>query len=277
MRGDFLLLHLKDPPCNFLLISQTNFHSLKMLSQFFLQSAQFYVIVLLFIIGLVFIDRRVFLRALAVTLFSMVFNSFLKTLFKVPLKAHLNKQWYAFPSGHANTSATFYGYLAYRFKNPLLTLMVLVLIAGICWALVHLHYHDWIDVIAAIAISFMVIVVFHWLETSGLFKDNLMLLVVLMAVAAYGLGIIAPVIKSHTAIPFGALIGLCVTTVLEKMFGYQNVNPLVDFFIILIGILGLEALFAKLALNSYNYTIFQYCLISFWGTYSPHLFAKLKR
>ncbi|AIK96977.1 phosphatase PAP2 family protein [Candidatus Odyssella acanthamoebae] len=250
---------------------------MSILSQLFLQSAQFYTLVLIIVIGLVFIDRRIFLRALSIMLFSMVFNTFLKSLFKIPLKAHFKRNWYAFPSGHANTSATFYGYLIHRFKTPLLTLIGGILIIGICWALVHNHYHDWVDVIAAVGFSILLIFIFHWLETTKLFKDNFMLLILIMTVAAYGLVKISPTITSHTAIPLGALMGVTVTAILEKMFGYQSIHPVIDFLIIIVGILGLQALFAKLGLNSYTYTVLEYGLISWWGTYSPHIFAKLKR
>ncbi len=247
------------------------------LSQLFLQSTQFYTIVLIIVVGLVFIDRRIFLRALSLMLFSMVFNAFLKSLFKIPLKAHFKRDGYAFPSGHASTSTTFYGYLIYRFKNPLLTLIGVILMLGLSWALVHNHYHDWIDVLAGVGFSILLILVFHWLETTSLFKDNFMLLTLLMTVAAYGLIKISPAITPHTAIPLGALIGVSLTAILEKMFGYQSLHPIIDFLIIIIGMLGLQALFAKLGLTSYTYTVLEYGLISFWATYSPHIFAKLKR
>lgn len=247
------------------------------LSQLFLQSTQFYAIVLVSVIGLIFIDRRTFLRALTIMLLGMVVNVFLKSVFKVPLKSHLQKDWYAFPSGHAGTATTFYGYLIHRFKNPLLTLIGIVLIVGVCWALVYSNYHNWIDVIAAVGFSVILIIVFHWLDTSSLFKDNFMLLVLLVTVFAWGLGKLSPGVASHTAVPLGALVGVCVTAVLEKMFGYQGINPFVDFIIIILGIVGLNVLFAKLHLNGYNYKILEFSLISFWGTYSPHIFAKLRR
>jgi hypothetical protein len=247
------------------------------LSQLFLQSAQFYTLVLIIVIGLVFIDRRIFLRALSILLFSMVFNAFLKSFFKIPLKAHFKSNWYAFPSGHANAATTFYGYLLHRFKNPWLTLIGVTLIMGVCWALVHNHYHDWMDVTAAVGFSTLLIFIFHWLETTNLFKDNCIFLLLLITIVAYGLVKISPAIQSHTAIPLGALIGVTVTTILEKIFGYQSIHPVIDFLIIIGGILGLQALFAKLNLNSYTYTVLEYGLISWCGTYSPHIFAKLKR
>lgn len=247
------------------------------LSDIFLQGAQLYTVILIIVVGLVFIDRRTFLRALAVLLSGMVFNVFLKSLFKVPLKNFLHKDWYAFPSGHAQSSTTFYGYLIHRYRNPLLTLIGALLIMGICWALVHRNYHDWIDVIAAVGFAIIWIIVFHWLDTSSLFKDNFMLLVILLTLISYFLGIAFHKVGAHSSIALGALIGLSITATLEKMYGYATNHPIIDFLIIIGGILCIELLFKKVGIAKHASKTLEFALISFWGTYSPHIFAKLKR
>ncbi|WP_010299933.1 phosphatase PAP2 family protein [Candidatus Odyssella thessalonicensis] len=247
------------------------------LSTVFLQGTQFYTIVLIAVVGLVFIDRRIFMRALVITLFSMIVNACLKLIFKIPLKSHLGKGWYAFPSGHANTSTTFYGYLVSQFKNILVTLIGIIVIGGICWALIHNNFHDWSDVLAAVGVAVLLLTIFHFVERSRLFKDNFMLLALLITGVAVSLEQFLPSIVTHTAIPIGALFGISITTVLEKMFGYRGINPIVDFLIIMLGIIGLDILFTKLHLTNYTYQVMKFALISFWATYSPHILTQLRR
>lgn len=246
------------------------------ISTLFLQAAQFHIIVLILLIGLYFVDRKKFLKVLAFTLTSGVVNVCLKYTFKIPLKAHLAKDWYAFPSGHAQFSATFYGSIVTFFKNPLITTIGTILILGISWALVDHNYHDWIDVIVAVIVAIGLIGIFDWVE-GHLFNQNLMLFVLVATFSTFIISTVFPVMGSHTWMSQGCLIGLSTTTLLEKFFGFKGFNPVIDFLIALGGIFAIIGVFAKFGSSAYMSMMTKYALITLWGTYSPHIFANLRR
>lgn len=246
------------------------------LSDIFLQAAQFHTIVIILLIGIYFVDRKVFLKVMAYMLGSTVINVILKNLFKVPLKSHIGKDWYAFPSGHAQSSATFYGTIMNKLRNPLITMCCCIVIAGICWALVVHNYHDWIDVIAAVGVSALVIILFNWVDRVIL-KDNFMLFVLILTIFSITISHAIPAVGSHTWLSQGALIGLTITAVLERFIGFKSINPLIDFLIALLGIIAVIGLFAKIGTTTYFMVVSKYALVAFWGTYSPSLFASLRR
>ncbi|MBX3486600.1 MAG: phosphatase PAP2 family protein [Candidatus Paracaedibacteraceae bacterium] len=246
------------------------------LSDIFLQAGQFHTIVIILLIGIYFVDRKVFLKVMAYMLGSTVINVILKNIFKVPLKSHIKKDWYAFPSGHAQSSATFYGTIMTKLRNPLITMCCCLVIAGICWALVAHNYHDWIDVIAAVGVSALVIILFNWVDRVIL-KDNFMLFVLILTIFSITISHAIPAVGSHTWLSQGALIGLTATAVLERFIGFKSINPLIDFLIALLGIIAIIGLFAKIGTVTYFMVVSKYALVAFWGTYSPSLFASLRR
>ena len=67
-----------------------------------------FVILPVFIIGMIFIDRQLFVKAALVTLLTMYINPVLKQLFGIPLASHLG-DGFAFPSGHMQVTAAFWG------------------------------------------------------------------------------------------------------------------------------------------------------------------------
>ena len=246
------------------------------LADIFLQAAQFHTIVIILLIGIYFVDRKSFLKVLAYMLGSSFINVVLKSIFKVPLKSHIGKDWYAFPSGHAQSSTTFYGTIITSRKDTIVTAICCLIIAGICWALVERNYHDWIDVIAAVFVAIAVIIFFNWADRT-IFKDNFMLFVVSLAIITIAVSHLYPALGGHTWLSQGALIGLSITTILERFIGFKSINPIVDFIIALAGIFAIIGLFAKIGTSTYFMVVSKYALVAFWGTYSPSLFASLRR
>jgi undecaprenyl-diphosphatase len=130
----------------------------------FLEPGKVTAIVPLIILGIIFHRRENYEIAACFLCFAMVFNWILKYFFKIPLLPHLG-QGYAFPSGHMHAAAVFYGYILYKIKNPLMKIPVAFLIAGIGFALVHSNYHDWFDVLGAVAFAAAEIGAYHFLKT----------------------------------------------------------------------------------------------------------------
>jgi undecaprenyl-diphosphatase len=93
--------------------------------------------------------RDLFSDVLFLVLLSMIVNAFLKCLFQVPLKPHLNQHgWYAFPSGHMQLSTVLYGRLWWEFQKTKWAQAFLVLLMGMGWGMIWKNYHDLMDVAA---------------------------------------------------------------------------------------------------------------------------------
>ena len=70
--------------------------------------------------------------------------------FQVPLSPALHKVGFAFPSGHMQLATVLYGWLGLHIQNRSLQSLILVLLTGIGFGLVHFGYHTWFDVWGAV-------------------------------------------------------------------------------------------------------------------------------
>ncbi len=119
-------------------------------AEFFLSFSHSFIIAPLLIIGLIWLDRTIFLQVICLVLLSMILNIALKETFQIPLAAWLHKPGFAFPSGHMQTTAVLYGWLAYQYRNVFIRIATLILLTGIGMSLVYFGYHNYFDVLGAI-------------------------------------------------------------------------------------------------------------------------------
>lgn len=113
-------------------------------------------------------NKRIFGNGLIILLFSMIFNSFLKGLFQVPLHPAIGAG-YAFPSGHMQASFVFYGWIFLHFKSILLRRVIPFIIVAIGYSLIYQGYHTFADVIAAIGFGVITLAIYYPLTTKPLF------------------------------------------------------------------------------------------------------------
>ena len=121
-------------------------------------------IVTVILVGLFFINRRVFYMAGCLVLFTLVFNPALKVTFQVPLNPALGKVGFAFPSGHMQLSTVLYGWIAYKIPNLALRIIVPIILTGIGFSLIHFGYHNFADVIVAVFFGALTIASFQAAE-----------------------------------------------------------------------------------------------------------------
>jgi undecaprenyl-diphosphatase len=135
-------------------------------------------ILLVIILLLVFHERTDILTACAFLLWSLLFNTFLKQLFKKPLFPHLGPG-YAFPSGHMHLSSAFYGYIAFIIDNVFVRAGIVILLVFVGWGLVYRRFHDFIDIFGAAVVAIVELFGFRiWREFAGIEKVAAVLLVV---------------------------------------------------------------------------------------------------
>ncbi|WED43075.1 phosphatase PAP2 family protein [Legionella cardiaca] len=127
------------------------------LASFILFFSDGIVIIPFIVFGLICLDRSMFNNAAYLVLISILINVALKVSFQIPLPASVAKNWFAFPSGHMQMAAVFYGWLACRINFLWFRILVTVILFGIGFSLIHLGYHNVCDVIGALFFALLIV------------------------------------------------------------------------------------------------------------------------
>ncbi|WP_152606904.1 phosphatase PAP2 family protein [Candidatus Jidaibacter acanthamoebae] len=125
--------------------------------------SHFNVIALVSISGFVLINRNAFGSALFITIFTMALNAYLKSIWQVPLNPELNKEGWAFPSGHTQSSCVFWFFLSLMLEKRWMIICIPVVLLGVVSGIVHFGYHEWYEILAAIGFAGLEIIFFFYL------------------------------------------------------------------------------------------------------------------
>jgi membrane-associated phospholipid phosphatase len=136
----------------------------------FLGNEEFYLLLLPFIYWCV--NRRLGISLGYLSLLSAWINSLVKHLFKIPRPGTFDSRVRvlveatdpSFASGHAQGSLVNLGYLAYRFRKPILWGLVILAILGVGLSRIVLGVHFPQDVIGGWLIGLVVLVIYIWAE-----------------------------------------------------------------------------------------------------------------
>lgn len=136
----------------------------------FLGNAEFYLLLLPFVYWC--LDKRIGVSLGYISLLSAWLNDAIKYLFKIPrpgtfdsrIRVLTEETSPSFPSGHAQGSMVNFGYLAYRFRKPLLTVVAILAIIGVGLSRIVLGVHFPQDIIGGWIIGLVVLVVYAWAE-----------------------------------------------------------------------------------------------------------------
>jgi len=109
-------------------------------------------------------------RLLFILLFTMAFNSYLKSSFAIPLPESVNPNAYAFPSGHMQVAFVFWGWIMVEFRGFFLKLFCMGILFGVAGSLIQKGYHNWFDTLGAIGVGFVTLWAYFWLMCRK-FKD----------------------------------------------------------------------------------------------------------
>lgn len=185
------------------------------LYKFFLSFVHNPVLLPLIIIGYIWLDRRIFFHAASILLLGMLVNGALKYTFRIPLSPSIGKTGFAFPSGHMQTSVTFYGWI-FDFTNKyIIKAGIIVIFFGMGLGLMHFNYHDMIDVLGGIACAIFLIKLYKYLlkkygdEKLSLISIIISTLLILYIYAVDG-------IRGHSFMAYYSLIGFSISEILLK-------------------------------------------------------------
>jgi membrane-associated phospholipid phosphatase len=109
--------------------------------------AQFSTIALISITGHIFTRNPAFSKALILTLFTIPYNGFLKSIWQLPLPEPM--QGWGFPSGHTHNLIIFWGWLVIESKSWFCAFLFLVVAILNSYGILYQGYHYPIDIIAA--------------------------------------------------------------------------------------------------------------------------------
>lgn len=106
-------------------------------------------------------------KALILMLFIIPWNTFIKAIIGIPLMPPL--VGFAIPSGHSHVALAFWGFLAYKYRVSKQSLAIIMTLMMFFWSLVHLHYHNWLDVFVAIAFFVLEVLLFERLFNESIY------------------------------------------------------------------------------------------------------------
>ncbi|MGB4430694.1 MAG: phosphatase PAP2 family protein [Limnochordia bacterium] len=248
-----------------------------------LGSVEFYMLAIPLIYWLV--DKHFGLRFSVFFIFSAYLNSGLKHIFRTerpPRELRLvTQEGYSFPSGHAQGSTAFWGFLALKLKTPLAYVGAAVLIFLISFSRIYLAVHWPIDVLGGVAIGLLLLVAYSPLAQIDLLKIRLRTWIVGSIIAAAILYLLHP--AGDGPLTVGFLLGALIGYRLELLYIQfkEEAAPLQN---LIKAVLGLAVLFLlKEALKPVVgwlpegfSVVVRYCLLGLWATLgAPFVFTKL--
>lgn len=231
------------------------------------------------------IDKHFGFRFAVFFIFSAYINSGAKHIFmteRPPSEVRLvDQEGYSFPSGHAQGSTTFWGFLALKLQTPLATIGAVLLILLVSLSRIYLGVHWPIDILGGLAIGIILLLAYSPFANIDLTKialKNWMLGSILVAILLY---LLHPAGDGPMTVGFllGALLGYR----LELLYvGFQeNATPVQNIIKIALGLavlfvlrIGLKPLVSWLPAGI-DYVV-RYGFLGLWASLgAPWIFTKL--
>lgn len=168
-----------------------------------------YIMISIVILGYLLVNESVCTKALMLLLFTVVYNTFLKAFWQIPLPPASGLEGFAFPSGHMHSAFVFWGWIAFDSKNRYLMAIIFVLLSFTGFGLVHKGYHYPLDIIGAVSFGAVTMTIFHVLNLFEPLKTKYMLNGLWLSIAAIICILLTPGVshKLHVFQGLGALIG----------------------------------------------------------------------
>jgi len=182
-------------------------------ARFFLGFSNFYFIIPMLVLGLIFLNKNLFYHALCIMFFSIIINIALKATFQIPLAPFLNKAGFAFPSGHMQLATIVYGWFALKIPSTRLRVLISIVLIGVGFGLVHFGYHTVFDVFGGVFFASLLITLYAFMQ----FEHNKNLPWILISISSLAMVYIAwrSTIFPHAWVAYGSLLVLIIP---ERLF-----------------------------------------------------------
>lgn len=190
--------------------------NIECLSKEFLSIFNTYFIMAISCLLYIFSDKNKQYKEMICLMFlTMLYNSILKELFKLPLPETCKANCYSFPSGHMNFQSIFYIWMIIKNRNNLFRMILLIfwIITGA--AMVFAGYHFARDVIITPIFSLMFILLFKCI-TERLNNENALNSIFLIAAIIFSIinYMISKKFQYHVSLSLQSIYGLVLFSVL---------------------------------------------------------------
>jgi len=215
-------------------------------------------------------SKPIFAKALYLLLFSMVFNTFLKSIWQIPLDPALNIEGWAFPSGHMQNSTAFWGWIAYELKNKKANIAICSLLGAIGVSLIYMGWHNPHDIAAGTLFGIFSIILYRLFLSKIEAKDQPLTGFMLVGCSLLLISLTRGSFL-HLWLAFGALIGFTFGWLTNQKYiklkagEYRLHKTIMAFFGI--GVIYFTAHHYKHALPSTYLTLITFFAIAFWVSF----------
>ena len=234
------------------------------------------------------LNKALAVRAAFLYLGSAYVNTVLKAMFAVPrpsatsVRVLESVEGYSFPSGHAQTATTVWGYLATQIRRRWFqgVAVVLIILVGLSRVYLGVHYPQ--CVIAGIAIGLVLVVIYNWVLNTYAGRSRLSFPVKLAIAFAVPLLLLALHAETDTGSSMGTLLGLGVGVVLEgEWVRFSSAGPWLKrstrFLAGVIVLLGLYFGLKAVLPEGLGFRVLRYALVGLWASLgAPWMFVKLR-
>lgn len=200
-------------------------------------TTEFFIISIMSI-GFLTYNKEIFGKTLFIILFTMVFNTYLKSLWQIPLPIEINKNSWAFPSGHMQIAIVLWGWLTWSFKTRLFSIFSCLLLIGIAVSLVSCGFHNILDISGAVFFGVISLILYNFLlKIPLLSKQNKPLIGIFLSVLTIPLIFLIPKSYTHLWVAQGGLLGFSLGWYLNENFLTAKTKR--KFMLLFITILGI--------------------------------------
>jgi membrane-associated phospholipid phosphatase len=234
------------------------------------------------------LDKGLALRMGFLFLGSAYLNTVLKAVFAVPrpspgvVRVITPTEGYSFPSGHAQTTATVWGYLATQVRRLWFWAVTTALIVLVSLSRVYLGVHYPQDVIVGTFLGLVLVAIYNWLLRLYVGRIQLSMPAKLAIAFAVPLILLALHAETDTGSSMGTLLGLGVGVTLEGewvrfssagSWGKRVARFVAGLIVLLALYFGLKAVLPEGLL----FRTVRYALIGLWASLgAPWMFVKLR-
>lgn len=202
-----------------------------------------YVMCTIIIVGFVLYDSKVFGRAGCLLLFTVIYNSWLKSLWQIPLPPHLDG--WAFPSGHMHAACVFWGALAIELNKRIFYWIYPAIISIVGYGLFYNGYHDLIDILGALGFACLSLIIYKIIINTKLIDSKPFLLgITLSAIGLILIALLPEKVKYKNYIwqTHGALIGLSmgwIVLTMKQLPAFSINQSITTLVVTLVGVVGI--------------------------------------
>lgn len=221
-----------------------------------------YFLIPFVLLGIYYFDRKIFLNALGVLLFSIVLNTFLKSIWQTPLANHIQSDSWAFPSGHMQSACVFWGYLALQYRKLRFSLLVSIILLGVGYALVYFGWHKPIDIFGGLFFGGLIIISYSLLQR---YTINEFYLKLIFIIASFVFIYLLPKTFMYVWLAVGSLIGVLLGDILYKpeLFDLKPRRKIISLILSAIFVMLIYVGFSKIDMDMRHKNLLQFALIGF--------------